>query len=142
MKEETKSLNKAEKRLKFLKKKLESMNLSYVSGESENSSYVDHGEVSSIPSTAYSSTKDSAHCYQEMEKTKTENENPGAHPSESLSGKFEMKEAGDAIEENMNSLGEANLVKSNKLEFNGNHDLSMADRNRYVNLQSLYTFIH
>ncbi|XP_019155120.1 PREDICTED: uncharacterized protein LOC109151978 isoform X2 [Ipomoea nil] len=121
LKEETKSRNKAEKRLKFLKKKLmECMNVSllYVSDESENSSYVSHGEVSSIP---YSSTKDSPNCYQEMEKMKTGNDS-----SESLSGKYETKEAaGDAIEEEnmMSSLGKANL------EFNGNHDLSMPDGN-------------
>nr|GLL24871.1 uncharacterized protein LOC109151978 isoform X2 [Ipomoea trifida] len=123
LKEETKSRNKAEKRLKFLKKKLECMNVSYVSDESENSSY----EVSSIPSTPYSSTKDSAsNCYQKMEKMKTGNDS-----SESLSGKCETKEAGDdAIEENMSSLGKPNLVESSKLEFNGNHDLSMANGNR------------
>ncbi|XP_031125810.1 uncharacterized protein LOC116028294 isoform X2 [Ipomoea triloba] len=125
LKEETKSRNKAEKRLKFLKKKLECMNVSYVSDESENSSY----EVSSIPSTStpYSSTKDSANCCQEMEKVKTGNDS-----SESLSGKCETKEAGDAIEEEnmMSSLGKANLVESSKLEFNGNHDLSMANGNR------------
>nr|GMC90523.1 myosin heavy chain, cardiac muscle isoform-like isoform X2 [Ipomoea batatas] len=125
LKEETKSINKAEKRLKFLKKKLECMNVSYVSDESGNSSY----EVLSIPSTStpYSSTKDSANCYQKMEKMKTGNDS-----SESLSAKCETKETGDAIEEEnmMSSLGKANLVESSKLEFNGNHDLSMANGNR------------
>ncbi|MCE0481795.1 hypothetical protein HAX54_039867 [Datura stramonium] len=39
LREETRSRNKAEKKLNFFMKKLESMNISYVSDESEHSSF-------------------------------------------------------------------------------------------------------
>lgn len=54
LKEETKSRNKAEKKLIFLMKKLESMNISYVSDESEYSSLFDKSEISSVTSTTAS----------------------------------------------------------------------------------------
>lgn len=58
MKEETKSRNRAEKRLKFLMKKLESINIAFVSDESESSSLTEGSEVSSASYTACSSSKD------------------------------------------------------------------------------------
>ncbi|XP_027070398.2 uncharacterized protein [Coffea arabica] len=57
LQEETKSRNRAEKRLKFLVKKLESMEIFYVSDESEQSSFVDKCEISSASSAASTSTK-------------------------------------------------------------------------------------
>lgn len=58
LKKETKSKNRAEKRLKFLLQKLESLNISYVSDESsDNSSFMEKSEISSVSSTASSSTK-------------------------------------------------------------------------------------
>ncbi|CAK9164750.1 unnamed protein product [Ilex paraguariensis] len=54
---EIKSRNKAEKKLKFLTKKLESMNISYVCDESEHSSLFEKSEISHVISTASSSTK-------------------------------------------------------------------------------------
>ncbi|CAK9167302.1 unnamed protein product [Ilex paraguariensis] len=55
---EIKSRNKAEKKLKFLMKKLESMNISYVSDESERSSLLEKSEMSCVSSTASSSSKE------------------------------------------------------------------------------------
>ncbi|KAL3536332.1 hypothetical protein ACH5RR_004793 [Cinchona calisaya] len=57
LKEEIKSRNRAEKRLKYLMKKLESLEIFYVSDESEQSSFVDKSEISSASSTACTSTK-------------------------------------------------------------------------------------
>ncbi|XP_060174543.1 uncharacterized protein LOC132605401 isoform X1 [Lycium barbarum] len=57
LREETRSRNKAEKKLKYFMKKLESMNISYVSDESEYSSLLDKSEISSVTSTTASSTK-------------------------------------------------------------------------------------
>lgn len=56
LKEETKSRNRAEKRLKFLMKKLDSLEIFYVSDESEQSSFVDKSEISSASSVASTST--------------------------------------------------------------------------------------
>ncbi|KAM0003732.1 hypothetical protein Hdeb2414_s0272g00853501 [Helianthus debilis subsp. tardiflorus] len=50
LKMEIKSRNKAEKRLKFLMKKLESLNISYVSGD-ECSSISERSEISSVSSS-------------------------------------------------------------------------------------------
>nr|GME19033.1 myosin heavy chain, cardiac muscle isoform-like isoform X2 [Ipomoea batatas] len=58
LKEETKSRNRAEKRLKFLMKKLQSINVSFVSDESENSCLTEGSEVSSASYTACSTSKD------------------------------------------------------------------------------------
>lgn len=58
LKQEAKSRNRAEKKLKFLMKKLESMNISYVSDESEYSGLVDKSDISSISSTTSSRTKE------------------------------------------------------------------------------------
>lgn len=52
-----KSRNKAEKRLKSVMKKLQSLNIFYVSDESETSSFMEKNEISSISSTASSFTK-------------------------------------------------------------------------------------
>ncbi|KAI8013908.1 hypothetical protein LOK49_LG05G00589 [Camellia lanceoleosa] len=51
---ETKSRNRAEKRLKFLIKKLESRNISYVSEDSEHSSMVEKSDMSSVSSSSSS----------------------------------------------------------------------------------------
>nr|GLL34591.1 uncharacterized protein LOC109155615 isoform X2 [Ipomoea trifida] len=58
LKEETKSRNRAEKRLNFLMKKLLSINVSFVSDESENSCLTEGSEVSSASYTACSTSKD------------------------------------------------------------------------------------
>ncbi|KAL3531876.1 hypothetical protein ACH5RR_005397 [Cinchona calisaya] len=52
LKEETRSRNRAEKRLKFLMKKLQSLEIFYVSDESKQSSFVDKSEISSVASTS------------------------------------------------------------------------------------------
>lgn len=57
MREETRSRNKAEKKLNFFIKKLEALNISYVSDESEHSSLLDKSEISSVTSTTVSNTK-------------------------------------------------------------------------------------
>ncbi|KAK4377669.1 hypothetical protein RND71_003965 [Anisodus tanguticus] len=51
---ETRSRNKAEKKLKYFMKKLESMNISYVSDESEQSNLLDKSEISCVTSTTTS----------------------------------------------------------------------------------------
>lgn len=55
LKEESKSRNKAEKKLKYFIKKLESMNVCYISDESEQSSLFDKSENSSVTSTTTTS---------------------------------------------------------------------------------------
>nr|GMD36652.1 myosin heavy chain, cardiac muscle isoform-like isoform X2 [Ipomoea batatas]GMD38262.1 myosin heavy chain, cardiac muscle isoform-like isoform X2 [Ipomoea batatas] len=78
LKEETKSRNRAEKRLKFLMKKLQSINVSFVSDESENSCLTEGSEVSSADledkmpriETARSSEGDSP---EPMENAKSDN---------------------------------------------------------------------
>ncbi|XP_004249511.1 protein gar2 [Solanum lycopersicum] len=55
LKEESKSRNKAEKKLKYFIKKLESMNICYISDESEHSSLFDKSENSSVTSTTTTS---------------------------------------------------------------------------------------
>ncbi|XP_027768068.1 uncharacterized protein LOC107001710 isoform X4 [Solanum pennellii] len=55
LKEESKSRNKAEKKLKYFIKKLESMNICYISDESEHSSLFDKSEISSVTSTTTTS---------------------------------------------------------------------------------------
>ncbi|XP_009769531.1 uncharacterized protein LOC107821308 [Nicotiana tabacum] len=57
LREETRSRNKAEKKLNFFIKKLEALNISYVSDESEHSSLLDKSEISSVTSTTVSNTK-------------------------------------------------------------------------------------
>lgn len=57
LKQEAKSRNRAEKKLKFLMKKLESMNILNVSDESEYSGLIDKSDISSISSTASSIIK-------------------------------------------------------------------------------------
>ncbi|XP_016437585.1 uncharacterized protein LOC107763610 [Nicotiana tabacum] len=76
LREETKSRNKAEKKLKFLIKKLESKNISYYSDESENSSFL-KSEISSLTSTACSSAKQSEDrdCQESVGSTKSSYEN-------------------------------------------------------------------
>ncbi|XP_073015580.1 uncharacterized protein [Primulina eburnea] len=58
LKQEAKSRDKAERKLRFLIKKLESMNLLYVSDESEQSILVDRSDISSESSLASSSAKE------------------------------------------------------------------------------------
>ncbi|XP_075490760.1 uncharacterized protein LOC142529187 [Primulina tabacum] len=58
LKQEAKSRDKAERKLRFLIKKLESKNLSYVSDESEQSILVDRSDISSVSSLASSSAKE------------------------------------------------------------------------------------
>ncbi|KAL3357079.1 hypothetical protein AABB24_017654 [Solanum stoloniferum] len=55
LKEESKSRNKAEKKLKYFIKKLESMNICYISDESEHSSLFDKSKISSVTSTTTTS---------------------------------------------------------------------------------------
>ncbi|KAG5582944.1 hypothetical protein H5410_053571 [Solanum commersonii] len=55
LKEESKSRNKAEKKFKYFIKKLESMNICYISDESEHSSLFDKSEISSVTSTTTTS---------------------------------------------------------------------------------------
>ncbi|KAL0289375.1 UNVERIFIED_CONTAM: hypothetical protein Scaly_2704400 [Sesamum calycinum] len=55
LKQEARSRNRAERKLKFLLKKLESMNITY---ESEHSGLVDKTDISSVSSTTSSSTKE------------------------------------------------------------------------------------
>ncbi|KAL7248222.1 hypothetical protein ACSBR2_003017 [Camellia fascicularis] len=54
---ETKSRNREEKRLKFLIKKLESLNVSYVSEDSEHSSMVEKSDMSSVSSSSSPKTQ-------------------------------------------------------------------------------------
>ncbi|KAL3839598.1 hypothetical protein ACJIZ3_024189 [Penstemon smallii] len=56
LKEEAKSRKRAEKKMKFLMKKLESMNITYVSDESESSGLVDKSDISSVSSSTLSSS--------------------------------------------------------------------------------------
>ncbi|CAI9098112.1 OLC1v1034698C1 [Oldenlandia corymbosa var. corymbosa] len=58
LKEETKSRNRAERRLKSLIKKLESLEIFYVSDESERSGFLEKSEISSASSVASTSTKE------------------------------------------------------------------------------------
>ncbi|XP_073158560.1 uncharacterized protein [Henckelia pumila] len=58
LKQEAKSRDRAERKLRFLIKKLESKNLSYVSDESERSILVDRSDISSVSSLASSSAKE------------------------------------------------------------------------------------
>ncbi|XP_073282118.1 uncharacterized protein [Primulina huaijiensis] len=58
LKQEAKSRDKAERKLRFLIQKLESKNLSYVSDESEQSILVDRSDISSVSSLASSSAKE------------------------------------------------------------------------------------
>lgn len=57
LKEETKFRNKAEKKLKLLKKKLESLNISTISVESEQSSTSEKCEMSCTSSTSTSGSR-------------------------------------------------------------------------------------
>ncbi|KAL0409855.1 UNVERIFIED_CONTAM: hypothetical protein Slati_3575200 [Sesamum latifolium] len=57
LKEEAKSRNRAEKKLKFLMKRLQSMNIPYATDESEHSGLLDTTDISSASSLASSSTK-------------------------------------------------------------------------------------
>ncbi|KAI3473236.1 hypothetical protein Pfo_030528 [Paulownia fortunei] len=58
LKEEAKSRNRAEKKLKFMMKRLESLNISYVTDESEHSGLLDKSDISSVSSRDSSSTKE------------------------------------------------------------------------------------
>ncbi|KZV35073.1 hypothetical protein F511_04378 [Dorcoceras hygrometricum] len=58
LKQEAKSRDRAERKLRFLIKKLESKNISYVSDESEQSILVDRSDISSVSSLASSSAKE------------------------------------------------------------------------------------
>ncbi|XP_052172072.1 uncharacterized protein LOC127787993 [Diospyros lotus] len=55
LREETKARDRAEKRLKLFLKKLESMNIPYVSEDSDQSSLLEKSDLSSVSSTASSS---------------------------------------------------------------------------------------
>ncbi|XP_073060190.1 uncharacterized protein [Primulina eburnea] len=58
LKQEVKSRDRAERKLRFLIKKLESKNISYVSDESEQSILVDRSDISSVSSLASSGAKE------------------------------------------------------------------------------------
>ena len=62
LKEETKLRNKAEKKLKFLMKKLESLNISTISVESEQSSTSEKCEMSCRSSASSSGSRDTEEC--------------------------------------------------------------------------------
>ncbi|XP_031091490.1 uncharacterized protein LOC115996423 [Ipomoea triloba] len=110
LKEETKSRNRAEKRLKFLMKKLQSINVAFVSDESENSCLTEGSEVSSASYTACSTSKDledkmpriETACSSEgdspepMENAKSDNnENTEADSKNNLETSAEEKEMND-----------------------------------------------
>ncbi|XP_075498960.1 uncharacterized protein LOC142537302 [Primulina tabacum] len=58
LKQEAKSRDRAERKLRFLIKKLESKNISYVSDESEQSILVDRSDISSVSSLVSSGAKE------------------------------------------------------------------------------------
>ncbi|KAF3678750.1 putative protein phosphatase 2C 38-like [Capsicum annuum] len=83
LKEENKSRNKAEKKLKYLMKKLESMNISYVSDESEHSSLFDKSEISSV---TFSEDKEQSSQFQDsIGSTKCSSEYLVEHSQEHIS---------------------------------------------------------
>ncbi|KAK6126120.1 hypothetical protein DH2020_040098 [Rehmannia glutinosa] len=69
LKQEAKSRNRAEKKLKSLMKKLESMNISHISDESEYSGSVGKSDISSLSSTTSSTTKENIFGNQENAKS-------------------------------------------------------------------------
>lgn len=144
MKEETKSRDNAEKKLKFLIKKLESKNISYVSDESENSSFL-KSEISSLTSTACSSAKQSEdrECQESVGSTKSSYENLNCSEliqkriSEEKSDNLEKdgSQMSTSSQDNENLSAKEHSAKSSEFEF------SKTDPNRYVYSMDL-TCIH
>lgn len=140
LKEENKSRNKAEKKLKYLMKKLESMNISYVSDESEHSSLFDKSEISSV---TFSEDKEQSSQFQDSigsTKCSSEVEHSQEHISQEKSINFKQNALQIAIfrkDDDNNSKGREVLGKSSELDF------SNSDSNRYVScLNSTFKILH
>lgn len=142
LKEENKSRNKAEKKLKYLMKKLESMNISYVSDESEHSSLFDKSEISSV---TFSEDKEQSSQFQDsIGSTKCSSEYLVEHSQEHISQEKSINFKQNALQiaifskdDDNNSKGGEVLGKSSELDF------SNSDSNRYVRcLNSTFKILH
>ncbi|KAA8516496.1 hypothetical protein F0562_016998 [Nyssa sinensis] len=139
LKLEIKSRNRAEKKLKFLIKKLEFLNISYVSEELEQSSLL-KSDISSVSSTASSGTKgpeDKEHktlvtnprkCDDEdtMEKTKSSLVSNLIN-SVSQSSSSNQSHYCPSIEKTSSTTSKANSEKSSELQSSQNFDDSKKD---------------
>uniref|UniRef100_A0A5B6YJY3 Uncharacterized protein n=1 Tax=Davidia involucrata TaxID=16924 RepID=A0A5B6YJY3_DAVIN len=137
---EIKSRNRAEKKLKFIMKKLEFLNISYVSEESEHSSLLEKSDISSVSSTA-----SSGKIKPEEKEPKTQFSNPTKCDIEDTMEKIECPIVSNlinsvpqsttsnqshhcpSIEETSSSTSKANSEKSSELELCPNHDDSKKD---------------
>ncbi|XP_059667748.1 uncharacterized protein LOC132313107 [Cornus florida] len=117
---EIKSRNKAEKKLKFLMKKLNSLNISYVSEESEHSSMFERSDMSSVSSTASSSTKEPK--TQITSPTKCDNVGTIEKPNCPMVSNLKHSE-----ESLSSSASEPNSDKYSKLESSRKYDDSKRD---------------
>ncbi|CAN4109641.1 unnamed protein product [Withania somnifera] len=121
LKEETQSRNKAEKKLKFLIKKLESMNLCYVSDESEHSSLFDKTESSSVASTTATKNSEQKSQFQDsIGSRKCSSEYLVEHISQENSINFEKNGLQMAIfskDDDDNHSKGGQLAKASELEF-------------------------
>uniref|UniRef100_A0A5B6YKS3 Uncharacterized protein n=1 Tax=Davidia involucrata TaxID=16924 RepID=A0A5B6YKS3_DAVIN len=135
-----KSRNRAEKKMKFLMKKLELLNISYVSEESGHLSLLEKSDISSVSSTASSGTKDP-----EDKEPKTQIRNPTKCDIEATvektmcpivsnlknsvpqSATSNQSHCCPSTEETFSSSSKANSENSSELELSRNYDDSKKD---------------
>ncbi|KAL2229431.1 UNVERIFIED_CONTAM: hypothetical protein Sindi_1922800 [Sesamum indicum] len=130
LKQEARSRNRAERKLKFLLKKLESMNIIY---ESEHSGLVDKTDISSVSSTTSSSTKElqenNEHrqmkisnivkSQESKENAKSQKESEASLPNDSENCSFSLSDDSSASSVFGDNLQE---LKSQKYEMGPNQD--------------------
>lgn len=95
LKQEAKSRNRAEKKLKFLMKKLQSINILHVSDESEYSGFIDKTDDSSISSTASSTIKQQE--INENQQTQESKGEPNPEQIDSHNSSFSSSDEGTPV---------------------------------------------
>ncbi|KAK4432412.1 hypothetical protein Salat_1003300 [Sesamum alatum] len=133
LKKEARSRNRAERKLKFLLKKLQSINITYVSDESEHSGLVDKTDISSVSSTASSSTKElqQQNENQQMKISKiVKIQEPNENDSENCS--FSLSDDSSVFGDNLQAF-----LKSQKCEMGPNQDPMSQSVSKNSNMDEL-----
>ncbi|KAL9149933.1 hypothetical protein ABFS82_12G137300 [Erythranthe guttata] len=106
LKQEAESRNRAEKRLKLLVKKLQSMNLSYISDESGYSCSVEKSDVSSVSSSTNSPTTEQLQENYENQQIETENRDLKENLESSSKGSENLQQ--NDSQDSSSSIGDKN----------------------------------
>ncbi|KAL7092015.1 hypothetical protein ACP275_12G139400 [Erythranthe tilingii] len=108
LKQEAESRNRAEKRLKLLMKKLQSMNISYISDESGYSCSVEKSDVSSVSSSTTSSSSTTKQLQENYENRQIEIEGRGLKENLESSSKVSENLQQNDSQNSSSSIGDKN----------------------------------